>query len=269
MDYSFIYQQTGKDQMYKKWHSLKSNDMIMLVTNGCGNVVSHDKVYYFESGTLIFIGANVEHYTIPNDVQSYKRSKLFLPANVFAKFLSSIDLFGEVTANFSQNSLSAVKLPLKEYNYAKEIFNQLEEYQSTSKVNDFLLTSIISRLISFFIEVNSEKIPLSKNSHFIVKAISYINKNISKPIDVNDISNSVFLSKYYFCREFKRHIGLSVMQYVLFSRLSLAQEMLLSTALPLSEIAYRCGFSSLNYFSNAFKKENGVSPRQFRKSKLN
>ena len=55
------------------------------------------------------------------------------------------------------------------------------------------------------------------------------------------------------------------MKYILFSRLSLAQELMRDTDLNISEISYRAGFSSTNYFCNVFKKEKGITPKEFRK----
>ena len=51
----------------------------------------------------------------------------------------------------------------------------------------------------------------------------------------------------------------------LFRRIASAKSSLETTNVPLKNIAYGCGFSSSNYFSYAFRRENGITPREYRK----
>ena len=62
-----------------------------------------------------------------------------------------------------------------------------------------------------------------------------------------------------------RHTGCGVARHLLLRRLTSAKNSLETTNHPLKNIAYGCGFSSPNYFSYAFHRENGITPSEYRK----
>ncbi len=269
MNYSLLHLQLGRDEMYKTWHSLNNKIMFMLINRGNGSVVSHENVYHFTEGTLIFVNADRQHYTVPENFDEYLRSKLFLPLDSFANILNLIDKSGKLAKQFFSSSCFAIKVNTKDFARIKDLFAELNEYKENNSINNSLLISACTRLISFFIESNSNNTTYVNNNHFITQTILYINEHITENLNIEEICSHVFISKYHFCREFKRHIGLSVMKYILLSRLSLAQELMRNTDLSIYEIAYRAGFSSANYFCNVFKKENGITPKEFRKKQNN
>ncbi len=265
MNYSLLYNQIGRDEMYKTWHSLNNKIMFMLINKGNGSAVFHENVYHFSKSTLIFVNADKQHYTMPENFDDYSRSKLFLSLDNFANILNLIDKSGKLAKEFLLSSFVAINLNDKDFTRAKDLFLELNEYEENKSTNNSLLLSVITRLISFFIESKSSAPTNVKNNHFITRTILYINEHITENLSIEELCSHVFISKYHFCREFKRYIGLSVMKYILFSRLSLAQELMRDTDLNISEISYRAGFSSTNYFCNVFKKEKGITPKEFRK----
>ena len=101
----------------------------------------------------------------------------------------------------------------------------------------------------------------------IEKAIDYIGKNIALHITIDDICAVVNISRYHFCRQFKKYTGMTVMKYILKTRIVLAKKELERTMLPITEISERLGFSSVSYFSRVFKEEEHMSPFQYRKRK--
>ena len=67
------------------------------------------------------------------------------------------------------------------------------------------------------------------------------------------------------CQLFLYHtMGYSPKQYLLLNRLSYAQELLENSDLPVSQIAFQCGFGDANNFIRAFRESFGLSPSQFR-----
>ena len=65
-------------------------------------------------------------------------------------------------------------------------------------------------------------------------------------------------------RKVKAFLGIGVGDYINNFRLEKAKELLISTSMNISEIAYSCGFASPNYFSTTFKSKYGLSPKDFR-----
>ena len=89
-------------------------------------------------------------------------------------------------------------------------------------------------------------------------------QNIFKEITIDEICNHLHISKYYFCRQFKKSTGMTVMNYVLKTRITLAKDMLLNHDLSITDVSMRCGFSSVSYFCRVFKEDTGVTPLKFK-----
>lgn len=93
----------------------------------------------------------------------------------------------------------------------------------------------------------------------------FLNNNLNRDISLDELAESIHISKYYLCRQFKQVFGVSPMQYHLDSRISRAKWLLASTQLPISTIAEMVGFQSIYSFSCAFKKRENVSPSVYRR----
>ena len=103
---------------------------------------------------------------------------------------------------------------------------------------------------------------LSAEEQFDLLA-GYMNKNLDKPLRLNDMSNIFFVSVSTIQKLFYRFAGCAPMQYFLELKLNRAKEMLCTTSLNYTQISQMLGFSSASYFSNFFKKRTGLSPSEY------
>ena len=88
----------------------------------------------------------------------------------------------------------------------------------------------------------------------------YFNSSLT----VDDIASSVGISRSHLYRLFIQHIDMSPNEYLLHYRLSKASELLKgSVSLTIGEVAYSTGFADQLYFSRAFKKQKGISPKYY------
>ncbi|MCD8326264.1 MAG: helix-turn-helix domain-containing protein [Lachnospiraceae bacterium] len=97
----------------------------------------------------------------------------------------------------------------------------------------------------------------------IASALSYINENLTRELDVGEIAERVFLSRYHFMRLFKAQTGITVHAYIRQKRLLYASR-LIREGMPAAEAASKCGFSDYSGFHRAFKDCFGVSPGQLK-----
>jgi len=100
---------------------------------------------------------------------------------------------------------------------------------------------------------------------FLSKIDLLIDKNIDdSTFSVEDLAALLNISRVQLYRKVKAVLGIGVGDYINNYRLERSKELLKSTTLNISEIAYSCGFASPNYFSTAFKSKYSVSPKDFR-----
>ncbi len=94
----------------------------------------------------------------------------------------------------------------------------------------------------------------------------YITRNYMNPIQIKDVANSVGLHPDYANMLFKKAFGKSIYRQIQSERIDHARRKLLSTDSSISEIAFECGFNSINRFNATFLQYTGCSPREFRKN---
>nr|WP_315203545.1 substrate-binding domain-containing protein [uncultured Flavobacterium sp.] len=100
---------------------------------------------------------------------------------------------------------------------------------------------------------------------FLNKIDLFIDKNFDdSTFSVEDLAASLNISRVQLYRKVKGVLGIGVGDYINNYRLEKSREMLKSTTLNISEIAYSCGFASPNYFSTTFKSKYSISPKDFR-----
>lgn len=132
-----------------------------------------------------------------------------------------------------------------------------------------LILQIIARLTRYF---SSDAMPnLSSNDLLIIdrirKIITYVEQHYQENISLQDAADLLGVTKEYFCRLFRKNMGLSFLQYVNEVRLSHIYSDLQSTDLPISAIMEKNGFSNQKLFNRSFKKIYGCTPSAVRHTK--
>ncbi|ERI93752.1 transcriptional activator RamA family protein [Clostridiales bacterium oral taxon 876 str. F0540] len=101
----------------------------------------------------------------------------------------------------------------------------------------------------------------------IKKSIEFIENNLDKKIELEELADKVFLSKFHFHRKFHAATGEPVAEFIRKRRLDKAANDLICTDERIIDIALKYQFGSQEAFTKAFKKFYGVPPREFKRNK--
>lgn len=100
---------------------------------------------------------------------------------------------------------------------------------------------------------------------FLQQVEALVQKNLdNNAYDVNELSRDLGMSRMNMYRKFRCHSNLTPSDYIKHYRLTKAMELLTSSTASITEIAYKVGFTSPQYFAKCFKDEYNCSPRQYR-----
>lgn len=106
----------------------------------------------------------------------------------------------------------------------------------------------------------------TKNQHSRLNpVISYIERNYDQAICIEDLAELINVTPQHFCLLFKKALHTRPFEYVNTFRINKSKRLLVQhPEVKINEIARSVGYSNESYFSNIFKKKEGLSPRQFR-----
>ena len=101
----------------------------------------------------------------------------------------------------------------------------------------------------------------------IVQAKLFIDRHYAENIDLEQIADEAYFSRFHFCRLFKNAYGKTPHHYLTKVRLDNAQQ-LLAKGIPVAGVSFLIGFDSSTTFAALFKKHFGVSPSGYQARQL-
>ena len=97
-------------------------------------------------------------------------------------------------------------------------------------------------------------------------AVNMIQRNLYGTIKVEEIADSLFVSRGHLSKVFHKEMGTTISDFMISQKINEAKRMLRFSPTTLSHISDQLGFSSQSHFTKAFKKQTGMTPKQFRNS---
>lgn len=92
----------------------------------------------------------------------------------------------------------------------------------------------------------------------------YIELHAEQELKLSELANHVGYSEYYLSRKFKREMGVSISSYIRYVRVEHSKMMLVSSGVPISQIADSLHFASSSHYSESFREVTGKTPQQYR-----
>ena len=93
----------------------------------------------------------------------------------------------------------------------------------------------------------------------------YIDNHFKENLTLDQLAGVVHINKYYLSHTFRREFNTSPISYLISRRIQESRFLLAETDHSLSQIAQILGFSSLSYFSQSFRRQEGMSPMEYRR----
>lgn len=180
---------------------------------------------------------------------------------------TAFDQFDFAVKALKLGALDFLVKPVQRKTFLSTIENVIEKIQTEESNIDRIKQ--LDNVIDYFKNKPTEKdIKYPKKLPDAITFIKeYIEENYCHYINLDDIISDCGYSKYHISRLFKNYMDCTIMEYLLIQRINLAKKLLETTQDTIKEISIAIGYSDPNYFSLIFKKEQGISPIQYRASK--
>lgn len=227
-----------------------------------------EDTYPLHFGDIFLIPPGVSHHLVIHDSGIPYRRFIFWISQEYCQYLLSQStdygyLFQYVEL---QKSYIFHNSKIEFHTVESRIIRILEEMntshfgkktQISLCVNDLLL--YLNRM---FYERNHPHSRIEQASLY-QNLVAYIEDHVDENLSLEKLAEAFFVSKYHISHVFKENLGMSIHQYITKKRLALCREAILGNR-SITESYLTYGFGDYSSFYRAFKKEYGISPKDFR-----
>lgn len=240
-----------------------------LITEGNCNYQIQLENYEVCTGDLVFV-APLQLHSITRQTEQMVSDTYVFHMNFLGANTNDLCSIRYLTPLLNQKLIPPVVIRPTHAIYAEalELFHKINTsweqkrpgYELTVKS---CLITLITLLLPYCVE--SSAIPQLKTEHAqkIKTALEYIALHYTEEISVADVAAACYFSEYYFMRFFKRHVGMSCVDYIKKLRLEKSIYLFKSGERSILEVSLASGFRNLPYFYREFKKKYGMTPRQY------
>lgn len=233
--------------------------IIHCVQKGCGIFVLNEKTWHLSQGDTFLIcpGEKVYYAADSSDPWSY---------SWIAFHGMKADRFLHHTAYSSTNPI----LHLDDPSFFLDAVDKILDTTALTYANKLKRQSYLLELFSLLIEHSRAKSPQKTwydypANTYVDQAASFIRRNYYKHIRIADVAEYVGINRSYLTTSFQKILKVSPQKFLQNCRMKQAADLLKTTESPISTIARQVGYEDALAFSKIFKKEYGLSPRQYRK----
>ncbi len=235
-----------------------------------GNVsIQIDKnIFAVTPGDMVIVPPHVSHKPIIHNVDVPYSRFVFWISKVFCNYLLSLSpdygyLMQLVTTRknyiFHNDKITFNSIQSK-------LILLLEEMQGNRFCKSAQIPLYVSDLILYLnrlIYERSNPVSTRENASLYQNICAFIEAHIEEDLSLDRLANEFFMSKYHIAHIFKNNIGLSIHQYITKKRLTYCRQSILS-GMSITNAYETFGFGDYSSFYRAFKKEYGISPKDFR-----
>lgn len=231
--------------------------LFMIVLSGKGIFTYNEETIYLKPNDIVFIDCKKKYSHRSSSTDPWELIWVHFNgpsiANYYKLFFGKMD-----SIVFNSHSSS---------DFENTLFQLIDLASSENATSELLSSNLLNTLITQALTLEKLDIKINRNinSEKINQIKQYIDKNFKKKLSLDNIAKKFYISKYYMSREFKKNYGITINNYVVNKRTTLAKELLRFTDKSIGEIGQLCGIIDNSYFNKVFQKNENMSPSEYRK----
>ena len=235
---------------------------LLLLVSGSGGYTVEGHRYTLQAGDLVLIGSHCVHRPEFEPGDPYERIIIYISPEYLQR-CSTADC--DLTEIFSGEKGHVLRLKDAQ---RRTVFHLAASLERDLQQEDFgreILSS--AGLLRLLVEIgramrrseDSGPGPVMPRNERIREIIGYLDAHLTEDIDIDDLAQTFFISKYHMMRLFRQETGTTIHLYVTQKRLMLARHYI-NSGMRATEACYRCGWRSYSSFTRAYNKHLGTTP---------
>jgi AraC-like DNA-binding protein len=246
---------------------------LVYILESFGKRIIGDNIEPFGQGDMVFIGSNLPHLWMNDEIfyngipgLKAKAIVFYFNKNIFSPaFYEMKEAFR--MNEFFQNAEKGMRIHGETKEMVAEKFKcllQKKDFEKTVGLLEILHVLSLSKDISFITSDGYHAQLKHAETDRLCPVYKYVQDHFKENISLGTIANISNLTPQSFCRLFKKRTGKSFVEYLNEVRVAAACKYLLDTDWSISEIAYNCGYKTVSNFNKLFKSITRTSPKIYR-----
>lgn len=242
------------DGSYSIRRAISGVTCVEFIIHGQGTIHTKGRTFHPKKGDFYILHQGDDHYYYSDKDNPWTKVWFNITGELVPKLVSE---YGLQNINHVEN---IPLLPLFE-----EMVELSRENLSSEEICDRALVIFIKILQKVSRRVKSEGTLISPEA---IALKDYIHRNIEKNINSAELSAIIERSPSQMSRIFKKAFSLTPCEYIIRLKIATAQQLLVNTNMRITDISTHMGFADEHYFSKCFRQKVGMSPRQYRASRV-
>lgn len=266
----FIFSGSGSIELDTFSRNLTEGDILLINPNEKHIFRTTDSELYYYALNFMLL-KETEHFDTIADCMSVCGLNYQLELGEKAAQLPLESILDIRTSNscliYDKSQWNIIKMDIQAFhsyiqNYLKEVFVQRMGNSNglnyAMKVYDFLF-SLYTRFLQ-----QEEKEFNKINDTILLKIILYLEENIGRKMNLTNLANDLKYNASYISKIFKQKMNLTISEYFTLIKIKKACDLLRSSNMSITDIAYLLGYNSSQHFSRSFKEIRKITPSEFR-----
>lgn len=260
-DYEIHHIRSNEKPRKLKYHFHDFHEVFILL-KGNVNVIVEGREYDIQPGNVFLFHSQDLHRAIINESGIYERCYIYvnpLYLEDISTKLTKLDLcFMDGKSNLISTKINDVSPYISKF----DSYSTNDFYGNDLK-RTLLFLDLMMQLNLFLLKQDNDLIfnRIIENS-LVSNVIDYIQQNLNKNLKVDIIAKHFYVSRTHLYREFKKITGFTIHDYILMKRLIYSKKLLLQKNKAI-DIYCECGFTNYQHFMKCFKKQFGITPKEF------
>lgn len=224
------------------------------IVSGKGYLKINGKLHELQANDVYLLEPGSSHEYYADKDEPFKKYWINFSSDVFFNIFNEYDL--KHIYVFRDTDIS-------------EEMTKIFELEKVSLYNDQIYKEASKHLFAIFMKLAEKNEIKTKGSVVAQQILAELDKAIDSSISIDEICNTLFISRSKLIREFKKYYDITPHAYLMNRKISFSKMLLQNTNHSIKSIANHLGFADEHYFSNVFKNKTGMTPSEYRKSKSN
>ena len=253
------------NQFDMEFHSHIEVEVMYIIEGEC-IVETKGDAFHFTKGEFVLIDSFIEHRLIVRDSCKMLNIEFYFTKDK-PSLLSMKQL---ITQSSHMEQFLNMKKPYVTMKHSDEVYHLLQQivFESDQHNRDDIVSLMLGQLLIHLarlgIKTKEAQSQMQLANRYVERVIQYIYYHYDENIQMEDLAGSVNLHPNYLHRIFKQVMNETVVEYLTKLRVNRAKNLLRNTDMPIIEITHNIGMNSSQYFSQVFKKQVGMTPREYR-----